>query len=142
MRLKCSIDNNGINDVITFHSNVFSLDISCKGTSYSNYAAPFIIIFGLQSGTSNSNSVNIKDATDDAFVGAGEISDDVLISSTGCDALYFYAFIDQDLTTAYSDVDISLSTADTIKPEDLVESITPQILTVNTEAPFIKQMFL
>ena len=96
-----------------------------------------MIIVGLRSGTSNSYQENIKTKTESVFTGTGAYG-----STTGCDAIYFYAFSDLALTTAYSDLDISLNAADTITPETMTSSYTTQYLTVNTASPFIKTFYL
>ena len=36
---------------------------------YDSFAKAFIIIIGLESGTSNSNPIDIKSATEDVFIG-------------------------------------------------------------------------
>ena len=110
--------------------------------AYDGFASPFTVIVGLESGTSNLFPVDIRTLTDSAFIGAGIASDEPRYSSTGCDAIYFYAFSDSGLTTAYSDADISLTAADTITPEDLVTSFTTQYLNVNSATPFIKNLYL
>ena len=108
-------------------------------STYDSFTNPYLIIFGFESGTSNSNFINIKTETEDVFTGAATAGTDIGESSTGCDALYFYAFSDAALTTVYSDTDISLTAADTISPEDLVSSITQQNLVVNTAIPFVNK---
>ena len=64
----------------------------------------------------------------------------------GCDAIYFYAFTDQALTTTWSDSDIVLSAADVV---DTANNLTPdqtalslQTLTINTASPFRKQLYI
>ena len=63
------------------------------------------------SGTGNVITLDVKSVTDSNFNGT-EISD----SSNGCDAIYFYAFTDSELTISFSDPSVSLSAADAISP--------------------------
>jgi hypothetical protein len=106
-------------------------------SSYALFAKAFVIPVGITSGTGNIFQVNIKTQTNSLFLGDGASG-----STTGCDAIYFYAWSDSALTTSYSDTDISLTAADTIRPETVIASFTTQYLTVNTASTFIKQFYL
>ena len=87
------------------------------------------------SGTGNVITLDVKSVTDSNFNGT-EISD----SSNGCDAIYFYAFTDSELTISFSDPSVSLSAADAISPA--VASVTTQNLVVDTSSAGTTTLYL
>jgi hypothetical protein len=80
-------------------------------------------------------SLGIKDLTDTMFTGSGYAS-----SSNGCDAVYFYAFSDNSLTTGLSSSSLALTASDAITPA--ASSITTQYLQITTTSPFTSTFYL
>ena len=74
-------------------------------------------------------AIDVKTATDSSFIGSG-ISESLF----GCDAIYFYAYSDNTLTTLFSDSRVTLTTADTISPG--ASSVTTQFLNIDTSNGF------
>jgi hypothetical protein len=95
------------------------------------------------------NSISLQQGAGTAFVRAIDVNTDTnawftgtgkSLSSTGCDAIYFYAFSDSGLVTALADASLSLTAADTIVAA--ASSVTTQNLNVVTSSPFVKSFYL
>ena len=74
----------------------------------------------LKSGESKIASIDVLSYFDSHFTGTGLSS-----SVTGCDAIYFYAYEDEDLTTPLDDSYVVMTPADEITPTTYAGTITP-----------------